>query len=307
MKRFRIVTMCFAAIFAAALVSSCSNDETAEQQNRQEAPRATTVKELTAQLRAYNAGIAGDMTVVQPLKVRKPGLTLGDKISIAIADVKGGARGFTRGGVGGAVLGAAVSSFVKYMVIAAKKDLWPVKSLAPAIAAGPSPIAPKIFAAGSVPAFGDSVGYYHNMIEAEMYKTDPYAYQRPSSYLVGQAENILRKMSTGYKATGELTDDDFSAVVRDVDAFRNADTDELSFDGYCDLLKSLNPEDGDYIDFAAEYLYIVFYGNVNIDDYTEEVFYMINNSNAGVEDVALLNKCIQVAYASVLFSNCTEI
>lgn len=100
MKRFRIVTMCFAAIFAAALVSSCSNDETAEQQNRQEAPRATTVKELTAQLRAYNAGIAGDMTVVQPLKVRKPGLTLGDKISIAIADVKGGARGFTRGGVG---------------------------------------------------------------------------------------------------------------------------------------------------------------------------------------------------------------
>lgn len=64
-----------------------------------------------------------------------------------------------------------------------------------------------------------------------------------------------------------------------------------------------NPEDGDYIDFAAEYLFTVFYANVDVDEYTREVLFMINNANMDVSDTELLTSCIQVAHASTIFSN----
>lgn len=306
MRKFYL-TMCLAATFVAAFVSSCSQDETIEQQEKAMAPRATTVKELTAQLRAYNASIAGDMTVMQPLKVRKPGLTKGDAISVGIADAKGAIRGAIRGGVHGAIVGGAVSSLWKFTFILAKKYFFSSKTKASVIAADPSSIAPKIFPTGITPTLNDSVGYYHNMIEAKMYRIDTCSYQRSSSYLVSMANVGMKLISTEYAATGGLSSQQKSAITSDVNTLRNADTEELSFDDYCNLLKSLNPEDSDYIDFAAEYLYIVTYGNVNIDDYTEEVMYLINNSNAGVDDITILNKSIQVAYASMIFSQCTNI
>ncbi len=301
MKRLHLIKG-LSLLVIAVIASSCTQEEQYEVKENK-----TTVKELTAQLRAYNASISGDMTVVQPLKVRKPGLTQNEKISIAIADARGAARGWKYGGTGGAIAGAAGCSLLKMAAIYLSKGTIKSPAAAPAISSGKPTIVPKIFAAGSTSAFSDSVGYYHNMIENIMYKTYPNIQQLTTNNLVGTAETLLRYMSVGYSSTGRLATWQLSAIVNDVEAFRNADTNELSFDEYCDLLKSLNPADGDYIDFAAEYLYAVVYGNVDIDDYTEEVFYMIKNSNAGVGDVAMLNKCIQVAYASVLYSNCTEI
>lgn len=45
------------------------------------------------------------------------------------------------------------------------------------------------------------------------------------------------------------------------------------------------------------------YANVDIDEYTDEVMFMINNANADVEDASLLFACMQVAYASTLVAN----
>lgn len=302
MKKQKVFTICLAVVITAGLVLSCNKDETASEQARYDVEQPVTVKELTELLKIYNSALYYDgVDTAQPMRTTRAGLTGKDKISIAIADVKGGIRGGLRGGIPGAVLGAAINSLVKFAWIYVKKEY--LTNTSTHISAGPSPIAPRIFAAGSTPVFGDSVGYYHNMIEADMYAADKYSYQRSSEYLLGNANSILNRLSASYVATGGLTEPQIENIINDINAFREADTDDLSFDGYCELLKSLNPEDSDYIDFAAEYLYIAFYGNVDLEDYTEEVMFMISNSNVADGDADMLRRCIQVAYASVLFSN----
>ena len=77
----------------------------------------------------------------------------------------------------------------------------------------------------------------------------------------------------------------------------------LPFDEYCYKLKTINPSASDHIDFVAEYLYQMVYGNVDdAEEYTRNVLYMIKNGNVDIEDSNALYNAIQIGYASLKMS-----
>lgn len=293
MKTKRNFVCGVALLLAAAMMTSCGQDVVEETgvAEQQEAQRVTTVAELTQQLRAYDAALmggtrAGESAWADPSVMAVTNARMG----IAMADAGGAIRGGLRGGVKGAILGAVTSSLSALL-----NRLFSNAVL--------HSVTPTVFAINGTPTLSDSVGYYHNFVEAEMYNMDANSNKRTSNVLLGRADGIMKNVSTGYNAGVALTRQQQIELTEDLDAFRAADRTDLTFDGYCGLLKQLDTESSDYIDFAAEYLFTVYYGNVDIDDYTEEVLFMISNSNADVEDVGVLNRCIQVAHASTIFSS----
>ena len=281
-------------LFVAGFFSSCSQEE------RNEMPESkTTVAELTTRLKAYNTSIgvtvpADDDTRAFP----KVTFTNKDKIKIAIADVKGALRGGATGGVPGALLGAAVQSLIK----AAKMYAW--KQLTATLKS--SYCNGLVFGTNGVAAFTDSIGYYHNILEAEMYRQDSLSHQTSTVVLMRRANSIMRNSSRGYILYGPMMLNNLERMAATAKTINDINDEELSFDEYCARLKVMHPADAAYLDFAAEYLYAAFYGNVDLQEYTEQVLFIINNSNAGVEDARLLNYCIQVAHASVIYNNNTE-
>lgn len=282
MKRQGFIITGVATLMAAALMASCSGDNVAEQvEGAEEVRQTVTVKELTEQLRAYNANIitrqstSGEAgTQITPTSVR---------MGIVAADVKGAIRGGMLGGLKGAIVGAAVYS--------ASKAIWKHFFTFVTMAVDPT-----VINKNDAPAFDDSVGYYHNRLEFVLYKKPEY--NKTPRTMVFKADALMRASSAGYAADGGLTDLQKANLARDMERFVRVGNVELPFDDYCAKLKELNPEDGDYIDFAAEYLYIVFYANVDVDEYTREVLFMIDNANADIEDATLLYQCVQVAHAS---------
>ncbi len=284
----------FLLLFLAGILFSC-----AQERGNEVPDRETTVEELTGQLRAYNKNIG----VIVPADDETRGtsgltLTTRDKIKIAIADVKGGLRGAAVGGVAGAVVGAAVQSLIKASKLYMMK--WLTATLKNNYCSG------LVFGNG-VMSFTDSIGYYHNMLEAGMYIQDSLSHQKGTGTLVRKANSMMRSTSRGYTLSGVLTADRLDRMATMAQTINAIDDEDMSFDEYCMRLKGMHTADAPYIDFAAEYLYAVFYGNVDLREYTEQVFFMINNSNTEVEDARLLNYCIQIAHASVVYANNTEV
>lgn len=287
MKAKGFVIIGVVTLFAAALTISCSGDNVAEQiESNEQASNTVSVKELTERLKVYNANIltrgegSGDIGTPQTL--------INKRMGVVMADVKGAIRGGMRAGVKGAIVGAAI-----YSTAAALWKLFFNKSM--------MVVDPMIVQGGNAPAFSDSVGYYHNRLEFVLYKNP--SYNKTPKTMVVKADAMMRANSVGYATGGGLTNLQKANLVRDMERFVRTKGDELPFDDYCAQLKQLDPEDGDYIDFAAEYLYIVFYANVDVDEYTREVLFMIDNANADIEDTALLYQCIQVAHASTVMAN----
>lgn len=282
-----------ALLLAAAMMTSCGQDVVEETgvAEQQEAQRVTTVAELTQQLRAYDAALmggtrAGESAWADPSVMAVTNARMG----IAIADASGAIRGCIRGGVKGAIIGAVTRSLSALL-----DRIFSASVL--------QSVTPTVFTVNGTPTLSDSVGYYHNVVEAAMYNMDVNSNKQSSNLLLGRADGIMKSISTGYNAGGEFTNQQKIDIAADLDAFRAADRTDLTFDGYCSLLKQVDTESSDYIDFAAEYLFTVYYGNVDIDDYTEEVLFMISNSNADIEAIDVLNRCIQVAHASTIFSS----
>lgn len=269
----------FASILGILALSSCSQEsEDSQEQQRKELRSSSSIKELTEQLKAYNSQFSAS-TIVEPQEAvsRIPKITYskGDMVKIAISDVKGGLRG-VGGGAAGIIVGAATSSLIKFGKITVKKLIWGyIKD---------NYLKPYIHNSNSTCQYADSIGYYHNELEYAMYSSDRSSYSRPSLELVSDANARMLTMSSGFNRDGGLTAAQMLSISNELDVIRNTD-ETLSFKGYCSKLKEQNPEDAEYIDYCAEYIYTAVYANLsNLDEYTDNVMYQIQHSNIDITD-----------------------
>ena len=287
----------FAIILGLLALSSCSQEsEESQEQHRKELRSSSSIKELTEQLKAYNSQFSAS-TIVEPQEAvsRIPKITYskGDMVKIAISDVKGGLRG-VGGGAAGVIVGAATSSLIKFGKITVKKLIWGyIKD---------NYLKPYIHNSNSTCQYADSIGYYHNELEYAMYSSDRSSYSRPSLELVSDANARMLTMSSGFNRDGGLTAAQMLSISNELDVIRNTD-ETLSFAEYCSKLKEQNPEDAEYIDYCAEYIYTAVYANLsNLDEYTDNVMYQIQHSNIDITDKQTLYSGVQIAYASILYS-----
>ena len=279
-NNFRYITMNKKTfLFASALtmsltLASCSDSSDVVQEKEQKTVQQyESVDELTRQLKEYNSqfmiknGVENDMS--RGVKVT---YSKSDIVKIAISDVKGGIRG-SGGGPGGAIVGAATSSLIKFSKITLKKLLWGyIKE---------NYLTPHVYKSNGDGQYADSIGYYHNELEYAMYDYDRESARRPSG---------------GLSLSAQL------ALASDIDDIREAD-ESLSFKEYCKRMKQQHPEDAEYIDFCAEYIYTAVYANISdLEEYTQGVMYRIMNSNVDVSDRKTLYNGVQIAYASILYS-----
>lgn len=289
-------TFLFASAIAMCMAfASCSDSSDVVQEKEQKTVQQyESVDELTRQLKEYNSqfliknGVENDMS--RGVKVT---YSKGDIVKIAISDVKGGIRG-SGGGPGGAIVGAATSSLIKFSKITVKKLLWGyIKE---------NYLTPHVYKSNGDGQYADSIGYYHNELEYAMYDYDRESAKRPSAELVSQANARLLSMSRGFNMEGGLSLSAQLALASDIDDIREAD-ENLSFKEYCKRMKQQHPEDAEYIDFCAEYIYTAVYANISdLEEYTQGVMYRIMNSNVDVSDRKTLYNGVQIAYASILYS-----
>ena len=283
------------ALFSLTLASCSQDTEVTAEPDRSEIRSSQGVRNLTRQLKEYDSQFTYDNTEnLQPV-TRLPKITYskGDIVKIAISDVKGGLRG-VGGGAGGVIVGAATSSLIKFGTITIKKLLWGyIKD---------NYLRPKVYRSNSPCQYADSIGYYHNDLEYAMYDADRNSSDKPSLQLVTDANARLLTLSAGFNKDGGLTAAEQLSIASDIDVIRNTD-ETLSFTEYCNKLKEQNPEDSEYIDYCAEYIYTAVYANLsNLAEYTDNVIYQIQHSNVDVQDKQTLYSGIQIAYASILYS-----
>ncbi|HCD77570.1 MAG TPA: hypothetical protein DEQ27_04400 [Prevotella sp.] len=283
------------ALFSLTLASCSQDTEVTAEPDRSEIRSSQGVRNLTRQLKEYDSQFTyNNAENLQPV-TRLPKITYskGDIVKIAISDVKGGLRG-VGGGAGGVIVGAATSSLIKFGTITVKKLLWGyIKD---------KYLTPKVYRSNSLCQYADSIGYYHNDLEYAMYDADRSSSDKPSIQLVADANARLLTMSTGFNKDGGLTAAQILSISNELDVIRNTD-ENLSFTEYCNKLKKHNPEDSEYIDYCAEYIYTAVYANLsNLAEYTDNVIYQIQHSNVDVQDKQTLYSGIQIAYASILYS-----
>lgn len=276
-------------------LASCNNDSDIIQEASLDKPqKSESVQELTQQLKEYNRQFQlqtdDDSGIPRRVKIT---YSKGDIVKIAIADVKGGLRG-VGGGAGGVIVGAATSSLIKFGKITLKKFLWGyIKE---------NYTRPHIYKSNGTCIYGDSIGFYHNELEYAIYSADRESCEKNSIELVSNANARLLTMSNGFNLHKGLTFAQQQFIATSINKIRNVD-ENLSFADYCKELKSLNPEDASYIDYCAEYIYTAVYSNSSdIDEYTKGIFYQIQHSNVSNTDKQILYQGVQVAYASILYS-----
>ena len=289
-------TLLFASAIAMCMAfASCSDSSDVVQEKEQKTVQQyESVDELTRWLKEYNTQFmiknGGENDISRGVKVT---YSKSDIVKIAISDVKGGIRG-SGGGPGGAIVGAATSSLIKFSKITVKKLLWGyIKE---------NYLTPHVYKSNGDGQYADSIGYYHNELEYAMYDYDRESAKRPSAELVSQANARLLSMSRGFNMEGGLSLSAQLALASDIDDIREAD-ENLSFKEYCKRMKQQHPEDAEYIDFCAEYIYTAVYANISdLEEYTQGVMYRIMNSNVDVSDRKTLYNGVQIAYASILYS-----
>ena len=283
------------ALFSLTLASCSQDTEVTAEPDRSEIRSSQGVRNLTRQLKEYDSQFTyNNAENLQPV-TRLPKITYskGDIVKIAISDVRGGLRG-VGGGAGGVIVGAATSSLIKFGTITVKKLLWGyIKD---------KYLTPKVYRSNSLCQYADSIGYYHNDLEYAMYDADRNSSDKPSLQLVTDANARLLTLSAGFNKDGGLTAAEQLSIASDIDVIRNTD-ETISFTEYCNKLKEQNPEDSEYIDYCAEYIYTAVYANLsNLAEYTDNVIYQIQHSNVDVQDKQTLYSGIQIAYASILYS-----
>ena len=214
----------------------------------------SSVARLTQQLRAYNASLGmSDVTTR---------MSRGDKIRIGVNDAFGAIRGYLGGGgIRGAIIGGAVASIKAYnrknffpSVGGSLSDDWKTSTV--------------ISLNDSKRVFADSIGYYHNMVEDGLYKEGFYNVNHTTSEYLDRADVMMTGLSIGYRSQGNAFQQVKPAISSDIDRMSSIDN-SLPFDEYCGKLKEITPSASDHIDFVAEYLYQMVYGNVDdAEEYT---------------------------------------
>lgn len=282
----------FAALaLGVATLNSCTQEDTTEVPVEGRMKPASNMRELTEQLKAYDARFVRN----EEMPLRLPGGVKFNKLDyakIAISDVCGGIRGSV-GGVVGAIGGAVSSSLIKACKIYAFKYVKIKLFNKPK----KSPIATFD---GNI-NFPDSIGFFHNTIEYALYEENNNSHQLPVSNLIKSTNDRMLAMSPNYRNTGGLTNSQISYLATDLERMKNVDI-SLSYKDYFGKLKEIYPENADIIDFCAEYVYTMLYANVDADDYTKEVLYMLKKSNVDISSSDKAYRGIQIAFASILYS-----
>lgn len=282
----------FAALaLSLATLNSCTQEDTTEVPVESRMKPASNMRELTEQLKAYDARFVRN----EEMPLRLPGGVKFNKLDyakIAISDVCGGIRGSV-GGVVGAIGGAVSSSLIKACKIYAFKYVKIKLFNKPK----KSPIATFD---GNI-NFPDSIGFFHNTIEYALYEENNNSHQLPVSNLIKSTNDRMLAMSPNYRNTGGLTNSQISYLATDLERMKNVDI-SLSYKDYFGKLKEIYPENADIIDFCAEYVYTMLYANVDADDYTKEVLYMLKKSNVDISSSDKAYRGIQIAFASILYS-----
>ncbi len=280
-----------ALVLGMATLNSCTQEDTTEVPVESRMKPASNMRELTEQLKAYDARFVRN----EEMPVRLPGGVKFNKLDyakIAISDVCGGIRGSV-GGVVGAIGGAVSSSLIKACKIYAFKYVKIKLFNKPK----KSPIATFD---GNI-NFPDSIGFFHNTIEYGLYEENNNSHQLPVSNLIKSTNDRMLAMSPNYRKTGGLTNSQISYLATDLERMKNVDI-SLSYKDYFGKLKEIYPENADIIDFCSEYVYTMLYANVDADDYTKEVLYMLKKSNADISSRDITYRGIQIAFASIQYS-----
>ena len=280
-----------ALVLGMATLNSCTQEDTTEVPVESRMKPASNMRELTEQLKAYDARFVRN----EEMPLRLPGGVKFNKLDyakIAISDVCGGIRGSV-GGVVGAIGGAVSSSLIKACKIYAFKYVKIKLFNKPK----KSPIATFD---GNI-NFPDSIGFFHNTIEYALYEENNNSHQLPVSNLIKSTNDRMLAMSPNYRNTGGLTNSQISYLATDLERMKNVDI-SLSYKDYFGKLKEIYPENADIIDFCAEYVYTMLYANVDADDYTKEVLYMLKKSHEDISSSDKAYRGIQIAFASILYS-----
>lgn len=280
-----------ALVLGMATLNSCTQEDTTEVPVESRMKPASNMRELTEQLKAYDARFVRN----EEMPLRLPGGVKFNKLDyakIAISDVCGGIRGSV-GGVVGAIGGAVSSSLIKACKIYAFKYVKIKLFNKPK----KSPIATFD---GNI-NFPDSIGFFHNTIEYALYEENNNSHQLPVSNLIKSTNDRMLAMSPNYRNTGGLTNSQISYLATDLERMKNVDI-SLSYKDYFGKLKEIYPENADIIDFCAEYVYTMLYANVDADDYTKEVLYMLKKSNVDISSRDIAYRGIQIAFASIQYS-----
>lgn len=280
-----------AVVICMATLHSCTQESDVDFSVENNAKAVDNMRDLTEQLKAYDA----QFIRVEQIPVRLPGGVTFSKLDyarLAITDVCGGIRGASAGFIG--IVGGAVGSSLwkgckmyasKYLILQLKNQIRK------------SPIATYD---GNV-SYQDSIGFFHNTIEYELYQQNSNSHMLPMSDIVSAANDRMMEMSSNYRRSGGMTQAQINSLAEDLDVIKDVDT-SLSYKEYFAKLKELYPENADIIDFCAEYIYTMLYANVDVDIYTREVLYMVKKSNLDISDREIAYRGIQIAYASILFS-----
>ena len=289
MRKFLLTCMTFTAI----CLCSCTSTENENDAVSSSEPSTSRVELLTTRMLAMNGGKSYRDAVEDGTRLPSPNFTRKDGMKIAIADAKGAIKGAMTGGAWGAVGNGVVSSVIKATKIYATRLVtgYFVDQMHMRI--------PSNSNGGEIE---DSVGYYHNLVEYDMYQQQPDLYTMTTMNVYTMADNILRQKSPLY-ARQMLSLSYMLATISDVNTLRSIDEDEsMTFVEYVDALMEAYPNEEEYIDMIAQYIYDIYYANGDMDDYTNEILWIIETSDLTDIEVSILKSAVLVAYSSTLYN-----
>lgn len=294
-------TILLGAFAIALCMASCSQEEQEQQAQVVNAPQQqyTSVEELTAQLKIYDQQFMTSEQPVKRIKVLGQKISLLDCLKIAIADVKGGMAGYKEGGTSQAIIGACVASAVKLVEILDNK-MAKIEKVKPQEG---------LLKSNGTISYNDSIGFYHMDSEKKLY--EKYGNQIKSINnvdLLCLSHNLMRQVSSGYVNNNSFSTKSLMNTTNALNGLRHiSDNADIPYSEYYAKVRALSPSDGEYLDFASEYIYTTLMGNVgDIKEYTNNVLRQIDNSNATGEDKKILAQCIYIAHSSLVFSSSTE-
>ena len=127
--------------------------------------------------------------------------------------------------------------------------------------------------------------------------------------LVCRIHSMMYKSSDGYRVSNSFNSSSLGAVTNDVEKIRRIqDYAPPPYADYYEKVRGLDVADGEYLDFASEYLYTVLMGNVgDVKSYTNSVISQISKSNASGDDKKILTQSIYIAFSSIMYSTSVEI
>ena len=296
------ILLFFSAFIICTTFATCTQEEQEPVQKKSIAEKATSIEDLTTQLKEYNTRF--EMKKV-PITMRssssKIRLSLKDKIKIAITDAIGGTVGALFGGPYGCIVTGATASYLKRLQILHEKNLKieKVKNAYSDVNIGNTAMA----------NFTDSVGCYHNIIENELHSYyDNINYKVTEMELVSFCNYKMRILSDEYRNNYVITSSSLTNLCNNMTPVTKIPyNDDRSFQDYCTLLKYSEPSQAKYIDNIGEYLFTLAYANIDDPEaYTNEVLFQIKNSNVDVSDKGALYNGVVTAYASLHYSACID-